>query len=389
MGTVAYLQGDFKAVGSPSSPLVTESTLIRLSENGVQVSSDAVQVTGHSVLISAAGQYEISGQGPSVTIQVSPTVSEDVTLRLNNASFAQLDFQSTGTNILSLGTDSINSLSGAETGITATNLTVTGEGSLTISEAGKYGIFASDDLVVESGQLTVESAGSGLYAFHETEAGHGNLTINGGDLTITSSQEEGAAVFASNNLTVNNGTVTVGAAYEAYVGKNLVINGGVAHLTTVANGIVARNPFAQEGQISEANISINGGANTVTAGLSPLLANGNVSITGGVNTFLPQLAEQAVLNYSGNADLAGGILVALGTTNFTTLGQNVLFTLLAGNPGDTVTITDAAGNEVASYQSPVAFASVTYSSDVLTEGNLYYLSTTSGNYGQAIATKGQ
>ena len=389
MGTIAYLQGDFKMVGSSTDPSASQVVPIELSEDGVQESSDAVQVEGESLVITAAGHYEISGQAPAVTVQVAADVADEVTITLNNASFAQLDFQSTGTNILSLAKDSANSLSGAETGISATNVTLTGEGSLAISEVSNYGIFASDDLVVESGTLTIDSAGSGLYAFHQTEASHGNITINGGNLAISSSQQEGAALFAGNQLTVNNGEVTVSAAYEAYVGKNLMIKGGTAQLETTANGLVSRDYFLQEGEISEANISIEGGTNTVTAGLSPVLANGNISLTGGVNTLVTQIPEQEVFTYSGSADLSGGVLVALGATTLTTSSQNLLYTSLFGSPGDTVTITDAAGNEVASFQLAAAFSAVAYSSDSLIDGEVYFLSTTSGNYGQATATQGQ
>ena len=389
MGTIAYLQGDFVVVGGPTEPSVSKVVSIELSEEGIQESSEAVLLEGQSLIITAAGQYEISGQGPDVTVQVAKEVTDEVTITLNNASLAQLDFLSTGTNILSLAKDSTNSLSGAETGISATNITLTGEGGLAISEVSTSGIFATDDLVVESGTLTIDSAGSGLYAFHQTETSHGNLTINGGNVTISSSQQAGAALFAGNQLTVNNGSVTVNAAYEAVVAKNLVLNGGTNQLASTGHGLVARDSYLQEGELSEANIKIEGGTNAVTAGLSPVLANGTISLTGGVNTFVAELPEQEVFTYTGSADLTGGSLVALGATSLTTSSQNLLYTSLIGSPGDTVTITDAAGNEIASYQSPVAFSAIAYSSDQLTTGEVYYLSTTSGNYGQATATQGQ
>ena len=389
MGTIAYLQGDFAVVGGPTEPSVSKVVSIELSEEGIQESSEAVLLEGQSLIITAAGQYEISGQGPDVTVQVAKEVTDEVTITLNNASLAQLDFQSTGTNILSLAKDSTNSLSGSETGISATNITLTGEGGLAISEVSTFGIFATDDLVVESGTLTIDSAGSGLYAFHQTETSHGDLTINGGNVTISSSQQAGAALFAGNQLTVNNGSVTVNAAYEAFVAKNLVLNGGTNQLASTGHGLVARDSYLQEGELSEANIKIEGGTNAVTAGLSPVLANGNISLNGGVNTFVAEIPEQEVFTYSGKADLTGGSLVALGATSLTTSSQNLLYTSLLGSPGDTITISDAAGNEVASYHSPVAFSAIAYSSDQLTTGEIYYLSTTRGNYGQATATQGQ
>lgn len=387
MGTVAYLQGDFKEFGKESTKTVTETVLIELSENGVQSSSNAVRVENDTVTINAGGQYEITGQAEKVNIQVSEEISQDVTIGLNNASFASLDLHSRGTNVLNLVKDSKNSLSGEETGISATNITLTGDGSLVISEVSQYGIFASDDLVLESGNLTIDSGGFGLYAFHETEGEHGNLTINGGTTHISSSQEAGAAVLASNKLTINNGSVTVTTAHEAYVGKHLVINGGTANLVSVTNGMVARDSLAKEGQASLTDLTINGGTNNITSGANPVLSNGDITIAGGINTFLASMGEQAVFNYSGSAELTGGSLIALGVVTLTSSHQEVLMAGLNGNAGDTLTITDAAGNEIASYPAPISFAKVTYSSANLTGGSIYYLSTTSGSYGQATASK--
>ncbi len=158
-------------------------------------------------------------------------------------------------------------------------------------------------------------------------------------------------------------------------------------MATVANGLVARDPFIQEGQTSEASIAIVGGTNTITAGNSPLLANGSISLAGGVNTFLTSLPDQPVFNYTAQAEITGGTLIALGISNVTSAHQNVLLASLIGNAGDTVTITDTAGNEIATYISPVAFTAITYSSEALTEGEVYNLSTSSGNIGQATATK--
>lgn len=387
IGTVVYLQGDFYPLTRQTSIPTSKTIQIELSENGAKSSSEDVQIAEDAVIITKAGQYDISGQAPNLTIQVVDTVSDEVILRLNNASFASLEFRSSGSNIVYLEQDSSNSLTGGEVGISATNVTLKGEGNLTISEVSRYGILTTDDLNVESGNLNIVSAGSGLYAFHETNADHGNLTINGGNITISSSQQEGAALFAGNQLTINNGTVTVEAAYEAYVGKNLTINGGTTNVATVANGLVARDPFIQEGQTSEASIVIAGGTNTITAGNSPLLANGSISLAGGVNTFLTSLPDQPVFNYTAQAEITGGTLIALGISNVTSAHQNVLLASLIGNAGDTVTITDTAGNEIATYISPVAFTAITYSSEALTEGEVYNLSTSSGNIGQATATK--
>lgn len=387
MGTVAYLQGDFKDLVGQNSTKTTSLVAIQLSDSGVEVTSDAVQVTDEVIQITEAGQYEISGQATAMTVSVAEDVTGDVTINLNNASFSSIDFHSTGTNVVKLAKDSTNVLSGGKTGISATNVTLTGEGDLQITDVSDYGIFTSDDLVVEAGNLNINSAGSGLYTKHETDASHGNLTINGGNMTISVSEKEGtSALYAGNQLTINNGNLTVETAYEACVAKHLTINGGTARLTSSAAGMVARDNLAQAGQGSETDITIKGGTNTVISGTSPILANGNISISGGINTFLTSIAEQSVFNYTGSAELTGGTLITLGTVNLSSASQNFLMTSLIGNIGDTVTITDAAGNEIATILVPVSFSNVTYSSDNLTAGGVYFLSTTSGNYGQATAT---
>lgn len=388
MGAVAYLQGDFKdLLSGQSAQTVSESVKIKLSGNTATADSAAVQVENSAVTITAGGQYDISGEANEVTITVSAEVKEDVTIRLNNASFASLNLQSTGTNVVNLTSGSANTLGGGESGITATNVTVTGEGTLQVTDVEKYGIFATDDLVVESGAIQITSAGSGLYTKHETDSTHGNLTINGGTFSITAGQTQGnAALFAANQLTINNGTLTVANAYEGYVGKHLLLNGGSADITAAYAGLASRDSFSAEGQTSETDITVNGGTNTVRAGNNPLLANGNITIAGGVNTLMSTSPDQPVLNYTGTATLTGGTMWAFGTVSLTTASQNLLTANLLGNAGDTITITDASGKEAATMAAPVAFSSVSYTAASLTAGEMYYLSTTSGSYSQAVAT---
>lgn len=385
MGAVAYLQGDFKDLGRQPTKSVSEVVQISLSDNTSQSSSKAVEISGNQVTIIAGGQYRLSGQAGDVSVSVPENISGDVTILLSNAHFAHLDIQSKGTNILDLEEGSSNSLTGGESGIRASNLTLTGSGSLDITNVSQYGIFTMDDLVIESGDYKIESAGSGLYSRHETESKHGNLTINGGSLLISSSTGEGAALFASNNLTLNKGQITVEESHEGYVAKSLSINGGSSKINSMASGMVARATGTQDTQATEVKLAINGGTNTIMAGANPILANGDIEISGGVNTLLGSTPEQAALNYTGKAQLTGGTLIALGLVEFSKTDQSYFTANLSANAGDTVTVTDAAGNEVANYLTPVAFSHLTYSTVNLKTNETYFLSTTSGNYGQAVA----
>ncbi|HFH9838081.1 TPA: carbohydrate-binding domain-containing protein [Streptococcus suis] len=390
MGAVAVLQGGSGFSTTQSSKTSSEKVTITLADGTATATSDAVAIDGATVTISQAGQYEVTGQAEGVQILVTDSVTEDVTISLNNASLSSIAFSSTGLNTVELIDGTVNSLSGAETGVTAPRLTVTGQGSLDIANVTTYGMFASEELLIESGTITITSAGSGLYAKHETDANQANVTINGGTVNIVAGQAEGATgIFAGNNLTVNDGTITVSSAFEAYVGKHVVVNGGTANLTSIDDGIVSKDPFYIEGQESVVDITFNGGSTSIVATGDGVDSNGNLTVAGGTLVFTSPSQDNAAMDYSGTASLTGGTVWAVGASNmaqsFTTASQNYIMTTVYGVAGDTITITDAAGNEIATLTAPVEFSSVLFSTPELVAGEVYFVSTTSGGSGQATA----
>ncbi|HFU4202684.1 TPA: carbohydrate-binding domain-containing protein [Streptococcus suis] len=390
MGAVAVLQGGNGFSIRQSSETSSEKVTISLADGTATATSDAVAIDGATVTISQAGQYEVTGQAEGVQILVTDSVTEDVTISLNNASLSSIAFSSTGLNTVELIDGTVNSLSGAETGVTAPRLTVTGQGSLDIANVTTYGMFASEELLIESGTITITSAGSGLYAKHETDANQANVAINGGTVNIAAGQAEGATgIFAGNNLTVNDGTITVSSAFEAYVGKHVVVNGGTANLTSIDDGIVSKDPFYIEGQESVVDITFNGGSTSIVATGDGVDSNGNLTVAGGTLVFTSPSQDNAAMDYSGTASLTGGTVWAVGASNmaqsFTTASQNYIMTTVYGVAGDTITITDAAGNEIATLTAPVEFSSVLFSTPELVAGEVYFVSTTSGSSGQATA----
>lgn len=388
---VSILLGGNGFSTSQSGTSHSELVAIRLADETATADSSAVTIEGNKVTITEAGEYEVTGQADTVEITVADKVTKEVTLRLNSASLASVNFASTGTNVLDLTEGTENHLVGTETGITATNVTLTGQGSLAIANVSQYGIFVTEDLVVEAGTLSVTSSGSGLYAKHESDASHANVTINGGTLNITAGQAEGATgIFAGNNLTINNGTITVSSAFEAYVGKHVTINGGTANLTSIDDGIVSKDPFYVEGQESDVDITFNGGSTSVVASGDGVDSNGDLAIVGGSLVLTSPSQDNAAIDYSGSASLTGGTVWAVGSSNmaqsFSTASQNYIMPTVSGVAGDTITITDAGGNEVATLVAPVEFSSVLFSTPSLVAGNAYFISTTSGGYGQATAS---
>ena len=386
-GVVGYLQGDFAAISHQQEEKNAILTQIALADGDITASLDSIQIKGQTVTITEGGEYVITGSASQVTVNVAKEVTEDVTVHLNNASFAALEFESSGTNIVDLDKESTNVLSGGTAGLTATNVTVMGDGTLEIKDVEQYGIFTTEDLVIEAGRLSIQSAGSALYTKNEKNNQHGNLTINGGELTIAAGESEGATgLYAGNQLTINNGTITVEQAYEAYVAQKIAINGGTANLTALSAGIAARKGKEGEDKSGDAELTISDGSTTVSAGLNALLVNGDLNISGGTNSFATIGAYGSALNYTGEAKLTGGTVWTFGNGTFSTLEQPVVEVALTGNAGDTVTIVEAAGNEIEAITAPVAFINVTYSSGKVMDGENYFVSTTSGSYGQGTAS---
>lgn len=391
MGAVAVLQSGNGFSTSQSSEPSSDKVTISLADGTARATSDAVTIDGTTVTITKAGQYEVTGQADGVQLTVADLVSEDVTVSLNNASLSSIAFSSTGSNTLQLMDGTSNNLTGTESGVTATRLTVTGQGSLDIANATVYGIFASQELIVDAGTLNITSSGSGLYAKHETDANLANVTINGGTLNITAGQTEGATgIFAGNHLTVNNGTITVSSAFEAYVGKHIIVNGGTSNLTSTDDGIVSKDPFYVEGQESVVDITFNGGSTSIVATGDGVDSNGNLTVAGGTLVFTSSSQDNAAMNYSGIASLTGGTVWAVGASNmaqsFTTASQQYIMTDVSGVAGDIITVTDGAGNEVATLTAAVDFSNVLYSAANLTAGETYFISSSSGGSGQVTAT---
>lgn len=393
---VVYLQEN-GVVAQPFSKVETtkkqkETTKIELISGVAKSESSAVQMEDNHVTITQGGRYELTGKGEGIEVAVADSVSDDVTLVLNGASLASIDFQSSGTNILTLAEDTENIISQTDVGISATNLTINGKGNLTMNNIEQYGVFAVDDLVVESGTLEITSNGSGLYTLHESDPEHANLTINGGDITISTNEAEGnAALLAGNKLIVNNGNITVTSAYEAYVGRHITVNGGRANLTTFDDGMVSKDPFYEEGQVSDVDVTIKGGETTILAQGDALDSNGTLTLTGG-KLFLTSINPQnGALDFEGEGTLTAGTIWAFGQgaqlQEFSLAEQVFIKSDLYGVAGDTVTIADASGNSIATLEATGEFFNVLFSSADLKEGQVYILTTSSGQYAESYAGK--
>ncbi|MDR1773806.1 MAG: carbohydrate-binding domain-containing protein [Clostridioides sp.] len=118
-----------------------------------------------------------------------------------------------GDNVIKASADGINSTS---------NLTIKGTGTLTI-ESGDDGIHTDEDLIIESGTIKIVKSNEGLEGK--------NITINGGNIDITSSDDglnaSGDEEFGDYKITINGGDLKINAQGDGIDSNgSITINGG-------------------------------------------------------------------------------------------------------------------------------------------------------------------
>ena len=122
------------------------------------------------------------------------------------------------------------------------------------------------------GQLHVNASAVGIFAKD------GNLTINGGEVVVTSSGTYGLGIFANGgNITINGGQVSSAGYYGIYASNgDITISGGEVSATSTGTDIYSYGIYASNG-----NITINSGEVTANGPCGIFVRGGNIAINGG------------------------------------------------------------------------------------------------------------
>lgn len=258
---------------------------------------------------------------------------------------------------------------------------------------------------LKSGSL-LEITGGTIVINSEDDSVHsnGSITITAGDLTISSDDD---AVHADENLQIDGGSIQILQSYEGLEGKSVVINDGTISLVSADDGINVNGGADSSGfggfgrgfetdsfgsSETDIYIAINGGEITIDASGDGLDSNGNLYITGGV-TYIsgPSDSGNGALDYGEGCtgEISGGVLLAVGASGMAenmsssstqcTFMQNLDET---ASGGDTVTITDASGNVLASYTPVRSYQNIIFSCPELQVGETYTV--TAGSQSVAV-----
>ena len=329
------LSGDYDA---------SEAVCVVLTGSGASADSDAVQINGSTVTITAEGTYILSGTLDDGSIIVDVSKEEKVQLVLSGATihsetFAAIYVKQADKVFITLAADSVNVLSngGTFTLIDDNNvdavifskddLTLNGSGTLQISSPGGHGIVGKDEVTITGGTYQIAAAGhaisgkdsiavsggsfalaayqDGLHSENDDDDTLGNITITGGDFVI---QVYDDAIHATCMLRIDGGTFDITAA-EGLEATYIQINDGVIRIEASDDGINA----ARKSKACTPTVEFNGGTTTIVMGAGDtdgVDSNGNTIVNGGTI----DVTGNSTFDYDGTAQYNGGTIICNGQT---------------------------------------------------------------------------
>ena len=433
--TITLSGSSASASGSSSSNVKVDGGTVTINSGGTYVISG--ELTNGRIVVNApkadvrlvlSGASITSSDGPAIDVQDAGnaivvlakdsknTLTDGATYASGQEATAALFSSDT---LTVTGTGSLNVTGSYKDGISSKNgLIITGNATINV-KAADDGLRGKDYLVVESGTLTVEAGGDGLKSSEGNDETKGFISLGKASVTLTSSDD---AITATTDVTVKDTTLTITAGggqanatveEQAAPGQESTadsttpspkgINAGVSY--TQDSGSVTVNA-ADEG-LQAPFINVAGGELSIAAGDDGINASNGDHVIEGHENADSESDDGSVLTISGgevevsyassdgidsngSAYVKGGIVVVSGQAGemdgaVDANGETQLVGV-TGSPsvsaGDTLTVTDSSGSQVASVKVDFTAAAITVLG--LTEGQQYTVATSSG--GSATGT---
>ena len=433
--TITLSGSSASASGSASSNVKVDGGTVTISGGGTYVisgelSSGRIVVNAHKadVRLVLKGASITSSDGPAIDIQdagnaIVVLAKDSKNTLTDGASYASGQEATaalfSSDTLTVTGTGQLDVTGSYKDGISSKNgLIITGNATITV-KAADDGLRGKDYLVVESGTLTVEAGGDALKSSERDDETKGFVSLGKANVTLTSTDD---AISATTDVTVKDTTLTITAGggqanatveEQAPPGQESTadsstpspkgINAGVSY--TQDSGKVTVNA-ADEG-LQAAFINVAGGELSIAAGDDGINASNGDHVIEGHENADSESDDGSVLTISGgevevsyassdgidsngSAYVKGGIVVVSGQAgavdgSVDANGESQLVGV-TGSPsvsaGDTLTVSDASGSQVASLKVDFTAEAITVLG--LTEGQQYTVATSSG--GSATGT---
>ena len=416
----------------------SESVTISLADNSSSCESDAVSITENTITIKDEGTYILSGSLSDGMVIVEAEDTDKVQIVLNGVSIsndqsAALYVRSADKVFVTTASGTENTLEHSGSSYTAidennidaaifskSDLTLNGEGTLTVTAQEGHGIVSKDDLVLTSGTYVITSASHGLsgkdsvriangtytivsgkdgiHAQNKDDSSSGFVYLAGGTYTISAGDD---GIHAASNVTISDGKIDITQSYEGIEGLSIDIAGGEITVLASDDGLNAaggNDSSSSEGfqggddqfaATEGAYIQISGGVLHVNASGDGIDSNGDITVSGG-KTYVsgPTNDGNGSLDYSGSAQITGGIFAASGSSgmsqNFDSSStQGVIMVNVDGQEGNTaISLLDSSSTELLSWTAEKQYSSIIISTPEIQQGETYTI--TAGTADQSV-----
>lgn len=246
------------------------------------------------------------------------------------------------------------------------------------------GIKAATQTVLKGGTYTIDAEDDTLHS-------NGNLVIHDGTYTLSSGNDD---IHADSNVTIAGGTIDITKSYEGIEGLSIDVAGGESSVLASDDGMNAAGGNDSSGfegpepggdqfaSTEGAYIHISGGILHVNASGDGIDSNGDITVSGG-ETYVsgPTNSGNGTLDYSGTAQITGGIFAASGSSgmaqNFDSSStQGVIMVNVEEQETNTeIALLDISCTELLSWTAEKEYSSVIVSSPEIQQGETYTLKT--------------
>lgn len=244
------------------------------------------------------------------------------------------------------------------------------------------GMKAATQMVLKGGTYTIDAEDDALHS-------NGNLAMIGGTYALSSGDD---GIHADSNVTISGGNIDIAKSYEGIEGLSVDVTGGEISVLASDDGMNAAGGNDSSGfdgagaggdefaSTEGAYIHISGGVLHVNASGDGIDSNGDITVSGGETYVLgPTNDGNGTLDYSGTAQITGGIFAASGSSgmaqNFDSSStQGVIMLNVEEQEGNTeIALLDISGTELLSWTAEKAYSSIIVSSPDMKEGETYTL----------------
>ncbi|MDD6800477.1 MAG: carbohydrate-binding domain-containing protein [Firmicutes bacterium] len=282
------------------------------------------------------------------------------------------------------------SFESGEDGIHANTWLKMSGGTCGITSGGGSGMKVGSDVSakgIKAGGLI--SISSGIYQLNcSDDAVHSNesVLITGGEFEISSGDD---GIHADKNVCVEAGTIVINKCYEGIEGSVIEISGGEISICSSDDGLNAAggadqsgfggkwNMFGGSSDSSDYYLKISGGRIFIDASGDGADSNGDFFVSGGeLYISGPSSNGNGAIDYNGNAEISGGVVVAAGSSgmsqnfgNNSTQGSIMLN--LGSNTSGEISLSESDGKVLVSFVPTRNYSNVVISCPELKIGGSY------------------